>query len=134
MDLSERDESVTDYTSYASKLCSIAVKIAYHVVVVTLFSLFYLLFDAESFSGIDPERDVGGERWFTRFYFSSTVMSTIGFGDVSPASIGLRVLVCFQQLVVVAEIVMLFQPSNAAPREMLTCKTRPKVVMLPLPM
>ena len=70
---------------------------------IIFFSVFFVLFalfltvacrDASHFNGVDPIADASfAHAFFTRLYFSITTFSTIGFGDVSPASIRARLII-----------------------------------------
>lgn len=64
-----------------------------------LFNLVALLLtlicrDSSNFNGIDPIKD---QSWlyayFTRFYFGMTTLTTIGYGDITAATVKARLLV-----------------------------------------
>ena len=44
---------------------------------------------------------------FTMFYFSSSTISTVGFGDIYPVSVKAKLLVLVQQLIIISKILYL---------------------------
>lgn len=80
---------------------------------VILFGLFILtlilLFtcrDASHFNGLDKKLDenIFGA-FFQRFYFITTTLTTIGYGDISPASIRARAILLVYIIIVVGMII-----------------------------
>ena len=54
-------------------------------VLMLLFSCIFSAFDHTHWNGIEPEDDVNVfERFMTRLYFTSSTMSTVGYGDIVP--------------------------------------------------
>ena len=50
-----------------------------------VFSCIFSAFDYVHWRGIEPEDDVNiFERFMTRLYFTSSTMSTVGYGDIVP--------------------------------------------------
>jgi hypothetical protein len=50
-----------------------------------VFSCIFSTFDSAHWKGIEPEDDVNAfERFMTRLYFTSSTMSTVGYGDIVP--------------------------------------------------
>ncbi len=54
-------------------------------ILMLVFSCIFALFDETHWKGIVPQDDVNGfERFMTRLYFTSSTMSTVGYGDIVP--------------------------------------------------
>ena len=54
-------------------------------ILMLVFSCVFSAFDDTHWNGIVPEDDVNAfERFTTRLYFTSTTMSTVGYGDIVP--------------------------------------------------
>jgi len=54
-------------------------------ILMLVFSCIFSSFDHTHWSGIVSEDDVNAfERFMTRLYFTSTTMSTVGYGDIAP--------------------------------------------------
>lgn len=50
-----------------------------------VFSCIFSAFEHDHWTGIEPEDDVNAfERFMTRLYFTSSTMSTVGYGDIVP--------------------------------------------------
>lgn len=70
---------------------------------IIFFAVFFLLFalfltvvcrDASNFNGLDAVQDMNfGHAFLTRLYYTVTTFSTIGYGDISPASVKARVII-----------------------------------------
>lgn len=80
---------------------------------VILFGLFILtlilLFtcrDASHFNGLDKKLDenIFGA-FFQRFYFVTTTLTTVGYGDISPASIRARAILLVYIIVIVGMVI-----------------------------
>lgn len=75
-----------------------------------VYSVIYLAFcyDAEHWNGIDPEEDDSfGHKLFNRLYFTIVTFSSVGYGDITPASHTARMLVMVQILFNINSIVRL---------------------------
>ena len=65
-----------------SRLRRILIKL---FILMLIFSCIFSAFDYIHWSGIEPEDDVNAfERFMTRLYFTSSTMSTVGYGDIVP--------------------------------------------------
>lgn len=80
---------------------------------VILFGLFMLTLillltcrDASHFNGLDKKLDenIFGA-FFQRFYFITTTITTIGYGDISPASIRARAILLVYIIVIVGMVI-----------------------------
>lgn len=79
-------------------------------VVNMVYSLIYLAccYDAEHWHGMDLEADASvGDKLFNRLYFSVVTFSTVGYGDITPASRTARAMVMIQILFNINSIVRL---------------------------
>ena len=47
------------------------------------------------------------ERLFNMFYFSSTTLSTVGYGDIYPVSVKAKILVLIQHLILISKVLYL---------------------------
>lgn len=66
-----------------------------------VYSIIYLIFcyDAEHWNGMDLEGDPSlSDKLFNRLYFSVVTFSTVGYGDITPATRIARTLVMMQIL------------------------------------
>ena len=61
--------------------------------------IYYRLKNDNHFTGLDSSSS-----FLDCFYFSFTTMSTVGYGDISPNSATSKIIVMFQQLIVLLEI------------------------------
>ena len=85
-----------------------------NLVTILIFSVFYYflaLTGGDHFNGIDSNVSL-----MDVFYFSSTIQSTVGFGDIYPKSSMARSLVMLQQAMLIVGVVDLLSTSatNAA--------------------
>ena len=72
--------NVTTFTN--SRLHRILLKL---FILMLLFSCIFSTFDHTHWSGIELSDDVNAfERFMTRLYFTSSTMSTVGYGDIVP--------------------------------------------------
>jgi len=83
-------------------------------VTILIFAIFYYLLarsGGEHFNGIDSKASM-----MDVFYFSSTIQSTVGFGDIYPKSSTAKTLVMLQQAMLIVGVVDLLSTSatNAA--------------------
>jgi len=76
-------------------------------ILLMIFSVVFSMFDSSHWNGITDEDDVNAiERFLTRMYFTSSTMSTVGYGDISPRTHFCRnVVVALQFGVVVALLI-----------------------------
>ena len=76
-----------------------------------MFYYFLVLTGGDHFNGIDSKASM-----MDVFYFSSTIQSTVGFGDIYPKSSTARTLVMLQQAMLIVGVVDLLSTSatNAA--------------------
>ena len=75
-----------------------------------VYSLIYLAccYDADHWHGMDLEEDASvGDKLFNRLYFSIVTFSTVGYGDITPATRKARTLVMAQILFNINSIVRL---------------------------
>ena len=85
-----------------------------NLVSILIFAMFYYflaLTGGDHFNGIDSNVSL-----MDAFYFSSTIQSTVGFGDIYPKSSTARTLVMLQQAMLIVGVVDLLSTSatNAA--------------------
>lgn len=80
------------------------------VILLGLFILTLILLltcrDASHFNGLDKKLDenIFGA-FFQRFYFITTTLTTIGYGDISPASIRARAILLIYIIVIVGMVI-----------------------------
>jgi len=85
-----------------------------NLVSILIFAMFYYFLamtGGDHFNGIDSNASL-----MDAFYFSSTIQSTVGFGDIYPKSSTARTLVMLQQAMLIVGVVDLLSTSatNAA--------------------
>ena len=67
-------------------------------VLMLVFSCIFATFGESHWTGIEPSDDVNVfERFMTRLYFTSTTMSTVGYGDITPRTHACRNVVVMLQ-------------------------------------
>lgn len=75
------------------------------ITIITIFTLFLLMFCADGekhFNGLKKENDTTiGDRILNRFYFSTFIISTNGYGDYSPKSRTCKIIVMTFILIVI---------------------------------
>jgi hypothetical protein len=70
-----------------------------------VFAFIYLFCNQpEDWNGMDDENDSFAVKLFKRLYFSMTTFSTVGYGDISPASIRARSIVMIQFVFILFEL------------------------------
>jgi hypothetical protein len=60
-----------------------------YVIILIVGSVVLMMFDHTHFSGLDKEKKKNSsvlQRFFDRFYFISTTISSVGYGDIYPIS------------------------------------------------
>ena len=78
--------------------------VAYSVMCVA-FTFIFSFFDHKHWNGIDEQEDSDlSKRIFNRFYFVTTTISTVGYGDISPKSYVCKCLVSLLQMFILLEI------------------------------
>ena len=84
-------------------------RVGFALLTTLAFALLYSGLDASEWNGIDDDDDdaPGLSRFFTRLYLSATIMSSVGFGDLPPATTLARVAILSQQIVLIAELTVL---------------------------
>lgn len=82
----------------------ILVVLKYNIYILVFFSFIFMFFDKSHFKGIEKE-DTLFTKLFNRLYFTSTTLSTVGYGDVIPHSILLKTIVLFLQLFIIVSLV-----------------------------
>lgn len=73
---------------------------------IIFFTIILCLFDNTHFNGINENESVSA-LIFNRFYFVTSSLSTVGYGDVSPKSKSTKLIVVILQLIIIFEIVQL---------------------------
>ena len=73
----------------------------YYISILILFSFFLMPFDYTNFSGLEHEKTETNifKRYFDRLYFVSTTLSSVGYGDIYPTTILVRLIVIVMQSV-----------------------------------
>ena len=72
-----------------------------------IFALIYVYVgnDPNDWNGIDPDNDITLlDKFFTRLYFTTISLSTIGYGDISPKTTRLRALTIMFALLMILEV------------------------------
>ena len=69
------------------------------IILTVAFSFVFLICDANEFNGLDEESD-GLLKYFNRLYFTMTTMSTVGYGDISPASVRAKIITMVLQALI----------------------------------
>jgi hypothetical protein len=90
-------------------------KVASIFTIIIIFTLIYTICGNKStdWYGIDSKEDIGlFNKFFNRFYFTTTTMSTAGFGDISPKTQFLRSIVIIQFFIILTKLFLIFNPEN----------------------
>ena len=79
--------------------------IFYILLIIVLIVILYQ-FDHTHWNGLDKKNDnTFGKRLINRLYFSTTTLSTAGYGDITPKTISAKIIVMIMQLVILIGII-----------------------------
>tara|TARA_B100001093_G_C26634310_1_gene930280 strand:+ start:135 stop:434 length:300 start_codon:yes stop_codon:yes gene_type:complete len=70
---------------------------------ILLFSCIFYLFDREHFNGIDEENEQK-YKFFHRFYFTLTTLSSAGYGDITPKSMPVKIIASILQFILIISL------------------------------
>lgn len=71
------------------------------IVVTVVFSFVLMICDANEFNGLDDENERDNAvKYLNRLYFTITTISTVGYGDISPASTRAKIITMSLQALV----------------------------------
>lgn len=82
----------------------ILIKLKYYFTVLIIFTLILTIagYKTSDWNGISEEEDnTLMQKFFNRFYFSTITASTIGYGQITPRTIQLKIMICAFALFVV---------------------------------
>ena len=75
-------------------------------IIVAVCTVIFICFDHTHWKGVDEEQDKKiGDKILSRFYFTTTTISSVGYGDISPKSNACRIVVSILQLFIVIHII-----------------------------
>ena len=70
------------------------------------FTAFLLLFDHTHFLGFDAEDDnTLSSKYFNRFYFTVTTLSSTGYGDTTAKTIEMKMISMFLQFILIVSVI-----------------------------
>ena len=76
------------------------------LIFIFVFSVVLCFFDHTNFGGIPEERDKDlFNKWFNRFYLTSSSLSTVSYGDLYPLSNITRFIIILLQLSILINVV-----------------------------
>jgi len=79
------------------------------VIVIIVFSIIFSMFDYSHYKGIDKEDDKNCiNRFLNRAYFTTSTLSSVGYGDIVATSKEVRVIVMAAQIVVIVNVLGYF--------------------------
>ena len=86
------------------------------IILAVTFSFVLLICDANEFNGLDEANESDSLlKYLNRLYFTMTTISTVGYGDISPASVRAKVITMVLQALVtigtVTTLITLFKCS-----------------------
>jgi len=84
------------------------IKIYLMVILATTIVLMLCAYDSNHWNGMDAEGDNSVvDKFFNRLYFTCVTYSTIGYGDISPATVRSRMITMVMSLIVMGEFITL---------------------------
>ena len=89
-----------------NKLRELFRRLLIYIFTLFIFTLLYLYigYDSEDWNGIVPDKDKTlVDKFFTRFYFTTLSLSTIGYGDITPKTNRLRSLTIIFAIIMILE-------------------------------
>lgn len=79
-------------------------KVLYFILLSLIFGIVYFLIDKlgseDNFNGLEKDKTTFLDYW----YFSFTTFSTVGYGDISPKTALAKIIVVFQQVILLLEL------------------------------
>ena len=95
----------TEMTLFQKMVKKIFIPFVILISINIVFAFIYLFCNKpEDWNGMDDENDSFMVKLFKRLYFSMTTFSTVGYGDISPASIRARSIVMIQFVFILFEL------------------------------
>ena len=78
------------------------------IIIIIVFVVILSLFDYTHWNGIEEEEDKSIiKKTFNRYYFITTTISSVGYGDIYPKSYSCKLLVSFLHILITAQIISL---------------------------
>ena len=69
---------------------------------ILFFSCIFYLFDHTHFHGIEEDHEEN--KFFHRFYFTITTLSSAGYGDITPKTIPVKIISCILQFILIISL------------------------------
>ena len=74
--------------------------------ILLFFTIIYMIFDNSHWNGISENDDnTFLNRFINRLYFTSTTLSTVGYGDITPVSNSSKIVTIFLHIVILITVV-----------------------------
>jgi ABC-type cobalt transport system substrate-binding protein len=78
------------------------------IIIIFIFVIILSLFDYSHWNGIEEEEDKNIiKKIFNRYYFITTTISSVGYGDINPKSYSCKLLISFLHILITIQIINL---------------------------
>jgi hypothetical protein len=69
-----------------------------------IFTVFF--YDEKHWNGLENEENLFFVKFYNRLYFTTTTLSTAGYGDISPKNKNLKLCVIIVQLILIYQVIL----------------------------
>lgn len=87
---------------YTKEIKSLMKLLILGLTTILFFTCIFYLFDYTHFNGIEKEHEEN--KFFHRFYFTITTLSSAGYGDITPKTIPVKIISCILQFILIISL------------------------------
>ena len=87
---------------YTKEIKAISKLLILGLTTILLFSCIFYLFDHTHFNGIEKHHEEN--KFFHRFYFTITTLSSAGYGDITPKTMPVKIIASMLQFILIISL------------------------------